>query len=72
MFLSLFSMFFILGLKEEYKFQEPSLKTKIFDVSPAFTSQEISYLPIFEGVKIAQIDGLLNNECFFVTFPFGN
>ena len=53
MFLSLFSMFFILGLKEEYKFQEPSLKTKIFDVSPAFTSHEISYLPIFEGVKIA-------------------
>lgn len=61
MFFSLFSIFFILGIKEEYKFQEPSLKTKIFDVSPAFTSHEISYLSIFDGVKIAQIDGLLNN-----------
>lgn len=33
MLFSIVFAFFLMHLKEEYKFQEPSLKTKIFDVA---------------------------------------
>lgn len=59
MLASLLAIFFLLPLKEEYKFQEPSLKTKLFDVSASYSAKEMSYDEVFTGIKIAQVRGVL-------------
>jgi hypothetical protein len=72
MLFSLVLVFFTLNLKEEYKFQEPSLKTKIFDVMEKNPIKEIEFRDVFEGIKAIEIEGILNNECILVAFPACN
>jgi hypothetical protein len=72
MLLSVGVLFAGVGLKEEYKFQEPSLKTKLYDVDSKNSVEDVNYVEGFGGVRYARIEGVLDNECILITFPSCN
>ena len=69
MILSLFLVYFSLDLKEEYIFQEPSLRTKLEDVRTHKPDLMLNYTALIEGVEYIKIAGAMNNECILLTFP---
>lgn len=69
MILSLFTVYFSLDLKEEYIFQEPSLRTKLEDVRTHRTGLELPYISLTEGIQYIKIEGAMDNECILLTYP---
>jgi hypothetical protein len=58
---SFFLVFYMLHLKEEHTFQEPSLATRLDQVFPHKSSLKLDYIELRPGVKYIKIIGGMEN-----------
>jgi hypothetical protein len=62
-------IYFNFHLKEEYIFQEPSLRTKLEDIRTHRPSLTLNYTSLTPGISYIKIPGAMDNECILLAYP---